>query len=367
MIRQKTFPAYDRYRGMPLLPRWLRFLLVLLNLTAFSLIMVPAGQAQDYPADLTELSLEKFLNLEVLPDSRDLNSIFDAGLYTIRIQYRQNELNEVRALASVLGTDQILQQYPIAPVRMLISYQIFEFSYNLFDNFAIGLRLPYIKQSTLHSKRDLAQFEVSTSGPGDLQLQSSINLSTNRDLHFSVNLGFSLPTGSINEKATTPRGPNTQLPYSMQLGSGTFDIDPGFNFALQRNKWIWGMTMQGKLRIGRNSRGYKLGNGTYLSTWLICDRTSWLAPSVQININYWQKITGSDAALDPQIVPMGNAELYGGMRVDFVFSSHFFNKKRDGLGNRLGVEIGFPVYQTLNGPQLAYNTRFGLAWQYSFR
>ncbi len=344
-------------------PRHLFYLSTVCALLHFA----DTSHAQNYPADLAELSLEKFLNLEITPDTRDLNSSFAAGLYTVRLQFSQNSLNEIRSSSAKLPLRQVLGSYPIAPVRMLISYKIFEFRYNIIDNFAIGMRLPYIKQSTLHSKSDLSQFEVTTSGPGDLQLLTQVNLSRSRDVHFSVNFGLSLPTGSIDERATTPRGPNTQLPYTMQLGSGTFDIDSGFNFALQRNKWIWGMMLQGKIRSGRNDHDYKLGNGAYFTTWLLCDRTSWLAPSLQVNINYWQQISGGDRGLDPTVVLMGDARNYGGLRIDLVFSSHIFNKERDGLGNRLGFDIGLPVYQTLNGPQLANTARFSLAWQYSFR
>ena len=50
----------------------------------------------------------------------------------------------------------------------------------------------------------------------------------NQNSSILVNLGFSLPTGSIDEKGRTPKDANvdTQLPYTMQLGSGTYDIKP---------------------------------------------------------------------------------------------------------------------------------------------
>ncbi len=45
-----------------------------------------------------------------------------------------------------------------------------------------------------------------------------------------ANLGLTLyfPTGSIDERGATPMGPNMQLPYPMQLGSGTYDLEPSF-------------------------------------------------------------------------------------------------------------------------------------------
>ena len=45
---------------------------------------------------------------------------------------------------------------------------------------------------------------------------------------------------SIDEKGDTPRGRGTQVPYTMQLGSGTWDLDAGVAYAGTTGRWHWG-------------------------------------------------------------------------------------------------------------------------------
>lgn len=57
-------------------------------------------------------------------------------------------------------------------------------------------------------------------------------------LHF--NAGLSLPTGSIDKQDATPMGPNSKLPYPVQLGSGTYDLLPGLTYNGQDRDLSWG-------------------------------------------------------------------------------------------------------------------------------
>ena len=47
---------------------------------------------------------------------------------------------------------------------------------------------------------------------------------------FHLNLGVSLLTGSTDERDDTPALANALLPYTMQLGSGTFDVLTGATY-----------------------------------------------------------------------------------------------------------------------------------------
>ncbi len=77
-------------------------------------------------------------------------------------------------------------------------------------------------------------FQISSSsGIGDIALSASTPL-WHRDRHAIVaNLGVSLPLGSIDEIGPTPRDAenDTQLPYTMQIGSGTIDLLPGIIYS----------------------------------------------------------------------------------------------------------------------------------------
>ena len=71
-----------------------------------------------------------------------------------------------------------------------------------------------------------------------------------------VGAGISFPTGSIDKKDDTPAAPDQQLPYPMQLGSGTFDLLPGLTYLGQAGKLGWGAEAMATLRLGENSNDY---------------------------------------------------------------------------------------------------------------
>jgi len=143
---------------------------------------------------------------------------------------------------------------------------ILELSYSLTEKVGFSLLLPYIHQRTDHISiirasivndvgdtviHDFSNFAISSSGIGDISLSVSY-LAWQRDRqHILASLGINLPTGSIDELGPTPREPgmDTQLPYTMQLGSGTFALVPGITYGGAGEKWKWGGNAVATLRL----------------------------------------------------------------------------------------------------------------------
>ncbi len=46
----------------------------------------------------------------------------------------------------------------------------------------------------------------------------------------------------------------------MQLGSGTFDLDPGLTYLGESRRMAWMLQSAATVRLGANSRDYRLGN-----------------------------------------------------------------------------------------------------------
>ena len=91
-------------------------------------------------------------------------------------------------------------------------------------------------------------------------------------LYFSG--GISFPTGSIDETGDTPRGKNTPVPYTMQIGSGTYDLQPGILYTGHDGDLTWGAEFSTKFRVGRNKKNYSLGDRGAVSAWI----KKWLPP-----------------------------------------------------------------------------------------
>jgi hypothetical protein len=73
----------------------------------------------------------------------------------------------------------------------------------------------------------------------------------------------------------------------------------------------------------------------------------------------WDKIDGQDPKINPMMAPTSDPDATGGRRLDAlvgltgVFGMH-----------RVGAEVGVPVYQDLNGPQMETDMVYSLGYQY---
>ena len=163
-------------------------------------------------------------------------------------------------------------------------------------------------------------------------------------------------------------GPNQQLPYPMQLGSGTFDLLPGITYLGQYNDMSWGSQLSGVVRLGENDRDYTLGDVLDITAWGAYDWFNWISTSARLDWQFWGNIDGADPALNPAVVPTGDPNLRGGNRLDLLFGLNFYASQgpRFTKGQRLAIEMGFPIYQALDGPQLETDFVLTAGWQYSF-
>lgn len=119
------------------------------------------------------------------------------------------------------------------------------------------------------------QFTTRSEGFGDTKVSALYRFCSEANRQAQFGLGLSLPTGSISENDRTPRPGmppsfnRNQLPASMQLGSGTFDLLPSVTFLQQFPDWSWGAQANGVQRLeSENSNGYRLGHQFEGLAWL---------------------------------------------------------------------------------------------------
>jgi hypothetical protein len=97
-----------------------------------------------------------------------------------------------------------------------------------------------------------------TKGPGDLLLMGVTPLSMLNSWAPMLDMGLSLPTGSIDQNFTS--SPNQRASYNMQLGSGTPDFVLGTTLTKTLGQFTNSARAQGTLRGGKNKNGWALGN-----------------------------------------------------------------------------------------------------------
>jgi hypothetical protein len=286
-----------------------------------------------------------------------------------------------------LSTGEVLAQgYMAAPTEMDMAMLNVSAGYSLTDDFFLGLMAMYRDNSMDMAFNPMMQgmtgrsgFSMESSGFGDTMLMSKYRLYADDPMiptgQVSLFLGLSLPTGSIdekNDKHPLPIRQREQLPYSMQLGSGTFDPILGLLYQASSSPWWWGLDLRYTGRWYDNRRDYRLGDEVAFDAYGMYQLRYDLVLQLQLNLFYQGKIRGEmDSAasgesghmmpgnpLSPYMSPLWDPAHYGGTQ---LFSTVGLQWQPRPF-HVLDLAVGLPIYRDLNGPQLETDYRVMLTW-----
>ena len=339
----------------------LRFVLILYAMACLG-APAPAG-AQTPPTDLTELSLEELLKVNVTRPVADSEQP-PGRRWLVGYRYVRKRFHGYQQGTRDLTFEQVLEQYPVVPEKIIQEAHFVEASYVPRRGPAVVLVVPYIRQQTDHLRRIGEPFTIRTEGVGDVSISASYRVRDRRPFGLTLHTGISLPTGSIDETGDTPRGRGTQVPYTMQLGSGTWDLEAGVAYAGETGRWSWGGQLTGTLRLGRNDHGYSLSDRLLASVWVDGFPDRRIQPSIKLSADVSGRIDGADPQLDPSLAPVADGHLYGGTRLDLVLGLKLLLFDRERHQHSIQIEGGVPIHQDLNGPQPEQDLQLGLAWSW---
>ena len=216
-----------------------------------------------------------------------------------------------------------------------------------------------------HRQHSAESHEMESSGLGDAKLSALIPLIRSQDVVILLNAGLSIPTGSI-----AAEGMNGILPYAMQLGSGSIELMPGVTFSAIRNNWSFGAQTRAAIPVNENSRAYRRAPLTISTLWVVRRLNDWVSLSTRALFEGWGNIAGEDKALNPHTAPTMDSRLQAGARGSLLFGSNLIFPNRLGslfAGHRFALELRLPIYQHLDGPQMALNWSVVAGWQYAFK
>ncbi|MEM6909096.1 MAG: transporter [Pseudomonadota bacterium] len=260
----------------------------------------------------------------------------------------------------------------IVPTSMRMDMHMAGLMYGLSDRVTLMVMGNYITKEMDHitfqggmGTTRLGTFRTRTADLGDTKVTALIGLTDT--LH--INAGISLPTGTITEEddILTPMGgtPTVRTPYPMQIGSGTFDLEPGLTYRDQSSSFGWGAQVRGTIRLGDNDEGYAFGDLYEATAWVAASLTEGVALSARVQA----QTLGSIEGIDPMIVgpvQTANPDFQGGDSVTALAGVNFAATDGALKGWRLGLEGGIPLVQDLNGPQMPTDFTFTVGVQKSF-
>ncbi|MFD2566669.1 transporter [Pseudotenacibaculum haliotis] len=257
--------------------------------------------------------------------------------------------------------------YMVSPTQMPMNMHMLGAMYAPSDKLTLMSMFNYISMDMDHITAAGGAFATESSGLGDIKISALYKFLNKNKQSLHGQLGFSLPTGSIDNKSVTPasNGNEVILPYPMQIGSGTFDTDVAVTYLGQAELVSWGSQLKGTFRFGENDNGYRLGNQFGLNNWFAVKAANWISFSARVQGLIVNEIEGLNPALNPNMVITANTVNSGG---EYIFGGLGFNfyVPEGNLKNfRFGFEFSSPLYQNLNGVQLKQKETITLGVQYA--
>ena len=258
----------------------------------------------------------------------------------------------------------------VVPIEMDVQMHMFMAMYAPYDWLTFMAMGSYIKKEMKHvtfagpaGTTRLGTFTTLSEGVGDTKLSAIFRLYNDGKNRAQLTTGLSLPTGSITEAddvlAPTGARPTLRLPYPMQLGSGTFDFLPGITVRGRQGRWSYGARYTGVIRLGKNDEGYSFGDIHALTGWGAYQWTPAVNTSLRIAARTEDSISGRDPLIAAPVQTAVPA-FQGGERVDLFFGLGLTGQGKL-RGYRLDAELGVPVYQDLNGPQMEMDYSVGVS------
>lgn len=266
--------------------------------------------------------------------------------------------------------------YHNAPTRMAMNMHMFEAMYGWSDRITLMLMAGYTDMSMdaeLHGHGPAAPlpYRMDSRGWGDTELSALFDAGHTTNGRWVGKLGLSLPTGSITERDGMPHGDHgamipMRMEYSMQLGSGTYDLRPALTYSQQHALWSWGAQGSAVLRLGENDQDYRLGHRGELTAWAARLWHPAASTSLRVVASRWGNIHGRDQAIAVAMSPAADPNAQGGQRVELGLGANLYAPSGALKGQRLALEFLRPVYQDLDGPQLATDWTLNAGWQLAF-
>ena len=290
-----------------------------------------------------------------------------AGQFEIGYRFETRDYDGLRDAGEEVSPEFVLRDYPIVPISRRGLEHTLELRYGVSDGLTLQAEIPYLMTESGHLVDGGESFATEASGLSDVRLSALASVYAKGNARAHLSLGASIPTGAIDNLGGTPLAPaGTVLPYGMQLGSGSFDLLPSASVFVQNPQGAVGAQLGGRLHLGDNDRGYRLGDRVRATAWLSPQINEMLSLSFRILYENFDGISGLDGGIDGAADPSANAEFQGGEFVEIPVGLNLFLTDGPFAGHRVSGELAMPVHQDYNGVQPNRNFRLVVTWRKAF-
>lgn len=307
---------------------------------------------------------------DLTPAGVMISHVHSKGEWMASYRYMNMASRGIQQNGTSISNDQVYNQYLMSSDKMRMDMHMLMAMYGISNKLTMMAMFEYrISSMNMHAPEgsghahmmngvmmgsDEPMKDMKTAGFGDIAVTGLYSIINSTHNHVLFSGGLSIPTGSIQKTGdSTSMYPDIRYPYMMQLGSGTWDVQPGLTYTFQQNKCMASSQVYTTFRTGYNRVGYKLGNKISFNNWIAYRWLNWLSTSIRIEASSTGITQGKDPDFYKYTEPSANPYNYGGEIVQASAGVNFYLWKI----HRIGIEAGLPLYQNLNGIQtsMMYN------------
>lgn len=301
------------------------------------------------------------------PDAAWWSETLPAGGWRFAYRFQRQTFDGLRDGRDDISSDNAESRgYAEIPEEMTWTTHTFELSYGIEDRTTAFVSLPWVQKDLDGHENGGDGYSQSTDGIGDAVIGVVRQFRDNdRGGHLVAHLGLGLPTGSTDEKDSAPGGGKERLSYPMQLGTGTVHLLPGVYWIQPEGAWTWGVGARWRVHLDDNDEGYAPGDTALFQAWASRALGNDLVGTLRLSNSSWGDYHREDDRLDPDQSPLNDEHRQGGNRTD-VSAGLAWELGGNERANRFELELGVPVDEWLDGPQMSTDWLLSAGWRFSF-
>lgn len=289
-----------------------------------------------------------------------------AGALRVAYTFERLQYREVLVGGSDRSPGEILGSfYQKTPVELDIDIHTLSLAYAPHERVTLVFEVPFLEKDLQRLTPDgarLVRLKDETDGVGDIAFSLVVPFIRKSNESSQLHISVEAPTGSIRRSSS---GETRRLPYDNQIGNGTWDLEWGWTYRGELDRFSWGGQIYGHHPVGTNGLHYREGSRYEASAWSAMRFFRRLSVSLRLGIEKQNNIRGRDRDLDlVEDGPSANDKARGGFRVDIYPGLTLDLPELN--HQRLAVEFGVPVYQDLDGPQISRDWSVKAGWQWVF-
>lgn len=314
---------------------------------------------------ISELSLAELGEINVFTSDIFESHLHNKNEWMFIYHYTFFHKSDLALGEDTISDEEGFKKYQVVPSFMDIHSYMFHLMYSPTSNLTLSIKMSYLDKEMKNITKQGNTFISKTEGINDASISLNYKI-------FEFNEGktskywygvsqLNVPTGSIDEKTET-----AILPYTMQLGSGSYRLKVGLGYTEITDDALWGSILSFSSSLKKNNANYKYGDDFQFKLWYQREIINDL--SFNFDVNYFNEgsMEGEDLRLDRTMSSTADYYNYGFKRIDLSLGFTWLIKSSQKMHHIVGIKYTHPLWQDVQGIQLQTQMNATLYWQTTY-